>query len=291
MQTILSPLQKLNHSLLDEKKVSVYVKRDDLIHPEIMGNKWRKLKYNILHLQRNNLSGIVTFGGAFSNHISAVAAAGRIFRFKTVGIIRGEELTYQSNPTLLKASQDGMDLYFVSRLRYRELKQNPSELEKVHHNFYLLPEGGTNDLAIRGCEEIVSEIQPDFDTIATAIGTGGTLAGILKSTGSQVIGISSLKGNFMKGKISNLLSEMKITKSNYDIKTQYHYGGYGKTSPELLDFIHWFKEYFQIPLDPIYTGKCFSAIWNMIKQNTFRKGYKIVLLHSGGLRKISSVNR
>ena len=271
----------------------MYVKRDELTHPEIMGNKWRKLKYNLEAAQNQGNKQLITMGGAFSNHIAATASAAKEFGFDAVGIIRGEELNEDSNATLQKAVADGMKLIFVSRTDYKEYRQNPSLLKERYSHSYFLPEGGTNHLAIRGCEEIIDEITHEFDLIACPIGTGGTFCGLVKSTkaNQQVLGFSSLKGYFIQEEVGEMLEKYGITNQNHEIYTNYHFGGYGKTTEELIEFMNWFEENFQITLDPIYTGKCFFGVWDMVKRNKFEKNLRIVLLHTGGLQGIQGFLR
>ncbi len=288
-----SPIQELEHPILAEKEVRLFVKRDDLIHKEMMGNKWRKLKYNLEEAKNQGCSSILTFGGAFSNHIYATAAAGAEFGFNTIGIIRGEELHTNSNPTLRFAASKGMDLRFVDRKTFSNLREDPIRLKRTEINSYILPEGGTNEFAVKGCKELIKEINIDFDLIALPIGTGGTFCGVLDGVQEwqTVIGISCLKGSFIKQELEKLTSDFAIDNSNYQINTDYHFGGYGKTTGELVDFINWFKEVFAISLDPIYTGKCFFAVWNMIINDKFEKNLKIILLHTGGLQGILGFNR
>ena len=293
MVSLPTPTQEISHPLLEEKQVRLFVKRDDLVHPEIMGNKWRKLKYNREEMKKIKQSALVTLGGAYSNHIAATAAAAHEHGVKAVGIIRGDELNENSNPTLRFAHEKGMKFDFVDRSTFRAFRNDPDFIRKTYPKHYYLLEGGTNELAIKGCEEIIREIKFPFDVIATPIGTGGTMAGLVKSAekDQKVIGISSLKGDFIFNEIAELLKKMKIKEENYSIINTYHFGGYGKTSAELIDFINWFKENFHIPLDPIYTGKSFFGVWDMIKTNKFEKNLKIVLLHTGGLQGIQGFNR
>ena len=293
MVNLPTPLQEISHAVLEKRGIQLYIKRDDLVHPEIMGNKWRKLKYNLAEIKKLDKRALITMGGAFSNHIAATAAAAKEYGIDAVGIIRGEELTPSSNPTLKLASQKGMQLEFVNRETFRTWRENPELLKSKYPHHYFLPEGGTNGLAIKGCEEILKEIDKEFDVIVTPIGTGGTFAGILKSSkGNQkVIGVSSLKGQFIHQEIEKLLQKHGIDRSNYEILDSYHFGGYGKTNRELIDFINWFKENFDISLDPIYTGKAFFAVWEMINSNKFENNLKIVILHTGGLQGIEGFNR
>ncbi|MEM6380241.1 MAG: 1-aminocyclopropane-1-carboxylate deaminase/D-cysteine desulfhydrase, partial [Bacteroidota bacterium] len=172
MVSLPTPIQQITHPLLEEKEIDVWVKRDDLIHEDIMGNKWRKLKYNLKQMRSNGQNKLVTMGGAFSNHIAATAAASKEFEFEAVGLIRGDELNEESNPTLQKASKKGMKFQFLNRQTFRRLRENPDEIKERFPYHYFLPEGGTNNLAIKGCKEVVSEIDFDFDILVTPIGTG-----------------------------------------------------------------------------------------------------------------------
>ncbi len=293
MVSLPTPLQKISHPLLEEKEIHLWVKRDDLIHKEIMGNKWRKLKYNLEEMRKQRKTAILTMGGAFSNHIAATAAAAKAYGFKSVGIIRGEELNKNSNETLQRASANGMEFHFVDRNIFRHWRENPEELKVKYPEHYFLPEGGTNAFAIKGCKEVISEISTDFDMIVTPIGTGGTFSGLLSGVNSSqhVLGISALKGGFIHADIKNLVEKFKIDRPNYKIVDTYHFGGYGKITKELIDFINWFNVHFKIQLDPIYTGKSFFGVWNMIKTNKFEKNLKIILLHTGGLQGISGFDR
>ena len=293
MVSLPTPLQKLSHPILEEKKIHLWVKRDDLTHPEIMGNKWRKLKYNLKEIALRKNTAILTMGGAFSNHIAATAAAARLNNLKSLAIIRGDELNKTSNETLKVASENGMEFVFVDRETYRMYREDPQELMNKYPDHYFLSEGGTNEFAIKGCEEIIDEIHIEFDVIVTPIGTGGTFGGILGAVNSSqlVIGISALKGKFIHREMENLIEKFEIDAKKYRIEDGFHFGGYGKTTDELIDFINWFKEYFKIQLDPIYTGKSFFGVWNMIKSDKFEENLKIVLLHTGGTQSISAFNR
>jgi 1-aminocyclopropane-1-carboxylate deaminase len=271
--------------------VSLTVKREDQLHPEISGNKYRKLKYNIQEAKEQQKEILVTFGGAYSNHIAATAAAGKEYGFKTIGIIRGEELSNKivKNVTLRYAQSCGMQLEFISRENYRK-KESAIFLEELQNrlgDFYLIPEGGTNDLAIKGCEEILTENDVEFDYICTCVGTGGTVAGLINSatTKQKVIGFSVLKGDFLKGEIQKYTS-----KNNWELITDYHFGGYGKIKPELITFINQFKVNTNIALDPIYTGKMMYGIVALHAQGYFREDAKILVIHTGGLQGIEGMN-
>ncbi|EAZ81546.1 1-aminocyclopropane-1-carboxylate deaminase/D-cysteine desulfhydrase [Algoriphagus machipongonensis] len=280
--------QWLDHPLFEEKEVEVAIKRLDLIHPVISGNKFYKLNYNLEEALKTNKNIILTFGGAYSNHISAVALAAKVAGLKSIGIIRGEKVM-PLNPTLEEAESNGMHLHFISRESYRNKTQPDfmEELKSQFDDFYLIPEGGTNALAIQGTNEILKETDSIFSHIFTPIGTGGTFAGLSKSLekGQNLLGVSSLKGKFIHSEIENLLTQYDISpKGNFKILDQYHFGGYAKYNQELIEFIWSFFEDFGIILDPIYTSKMAFAAWDLVATNHFSKGSKILLLHTGGLQ-------
>ena len=277
--------------MLREKEVALYIKREDTIHPLISGNKYRKLKYNLIEAKNKGHNTLLTFGGAFSNHIAAVACAGKEQDFKTIGVIRGEELEdrWQENPTLKLAHQHGMQFHFVSRSAYRD-KNTPSfhqQLQDTFGEFYLLPEGGTNALAVKGCEEILTERDTDFNLICSCVGTGGTLAGLINSTKphQKVWGFPALKGDFLHKDIRKFARNTR-----WELQLDYHFGGYGKVNHDLVDFINNFKKDTGIPLDPIYTGKMLFGIFDLIKRNVFQQGTQILAIHTGGLQGIKGMN-
>lgn len=265
--------------------ITLYIKREDLLHAEVSGNKFRKLKYNILKAQQQGCGNLLTFGGAYSNHIAATAAVGRIFGIKTIGIIRGDELAdkYRENPTLYKAEQDGMVFEFLSREQYRHKTDVEfiNGLKQKYGSFYLIPEGGTNEEAIKGAEEILKEEDAEFDVVCTAVGTGGTIAGIINRSfeNQYVLGFPALKGSFLLEDIRKFVS-----KTNWDLILDYHFGGYAKYNGELLHFIKTFEEQTQIRLDPVYTGKMLYGIIDLISKGFFKKGNKILAVHTGGLQ-------
>lgn len=277
------------------KNIQLFVLREDLIHPEISGNKWRKLKYNCIEAKEKGFKQLLTFGGAYSNHIAATAAAGREFGFNTIGIIRGEEALPLNN-TLQLAADNGMTLKYVSRNFYRDEKYNASFLKELRNelgDFYLIPEGGSNAFAVKGCAEIKNNILIDFDVIACACGTGGTISGIIASLdhSKTIIGFPALKGGeFLVNDIQQLLNDystvfnQQITNNNWSLNTDYHFGGYGKISNELVDFINDFKQKHQILLDLIYTGKMLFGIYHIAKTTEQLNGKKIVVVHTGGLQ-------
>lgn len=291
------PLQKIEAAFLKEKKINLYVLRLDLIHPYISGNKWYKLKYNLEEAKRQGKNILVTFGGAYSNHIVATATAGKEFGFKTIGIIRGEELEasppaplrgrgeQRARNSVLKFSEDcGMVLQFISREEYR--KKDASLSFSMTDECYVLPEGGTNELAVKGCSEIISLIDIPFDYVCCAVGTGGTVAGIISSLRAEqkAIGFPVLKGGeFLKNEIEKLLHHFQIDSfSNFQINTDYHFGGYAKKNEELLNFISDFKSKHDIQLDFVYTGKMMFGIFDLVNKNYFREGATIVAIHTGG---------
>ncbi|MFM9825404.1 1-aminocyclopropane-1-carboxylate deaminase/D-cysteine desulfhydrase [Flavobacterium sp.] len=281
--------QKLNIQF--PKSITLYIKREDLIHPIVSGNKFRKLKYNLLQAKGENKTTLVTFGGAFSNHIAAVAFAGKENGFKTIGIIRGEELKSKvsENPTLQFALDCGMQLDFISRESYQQKSESAflSQLNEKFDNFYLIPEGGTNELAIKGCEEILTLEDQKFDYICCSVGTGGTLSGIINSIKphQKALGFPALKGTFLKDEIRNF-----VCNENWDLNTDYHFGGYGKVTSELISFINNFYNENKIPLDPIYTGKMVYGVVDLINKKYFPEYSKILLIHTGGLQGIQGMN-
>lgn len=284
------PLQKISDPAINSSGVRLYVLRLDLNHPHISGNKWYKLKYNVEEIKKCRADVVLTFGGAFSNHIAAVAAAGKEFGFNTIGIIRGNELTYKKgkeiSSTIKFAELCGMKLHFVSREEYRKKDSSEfiSELIQQFGNFYLLPEGGTNKLAVKGCAEITSHIDIPFDYICCPVGTGGTLAGIISSLRAEqkTKGFSVLKsGGFLKEAVQKLLT---IPSLKWNINTEYHFGGYAKYTPELLKFISDFEIQNQIPLDHVYTGKMMFGIYDLIRKDYFLKNSTIIAVHTGGLQ-------
>jgi 1-aminocyclopropane-1-carboxylate deaminase len=278
--------------LLQMNQVSLFVKREDRIHPIISGNKYRKLKYNLIEAKNLGFQTLLTFGGAFSNHIAATACVGYEQNFDTIGIIRGEELKtkWEENPTLKLAASHGMRLYFVDRETYKNKQQQGfvAFLKKKYGGFYLLPEGGANALAVKGCEEILKESDDEFDVVCSAVGTGGTLAGLVNSAqpNQRIMGFPVLKGDFLKQDIRKFASN-----KNWELVNDYHFGGYAKINKDLVEFINRFKKETGIALDPIYTGKMMFGIFDMVKKGTFNKNTKILAIHTGGLQGISGMNR
>ena len=284
------PLQKVTDSLLEEKGLDVFIKREDLIHDQISGNKWRKLHYNLQEAAVKKYTTLQTFGGAYSNHIAATAAAGKQFGFQTIGLIRGEAVQ-PLNSTLKYAVDCGMQLKYVSREDYRD-KTSKEFAEKYLLDFsdcYFIPEGGTNLLAVKGCEEILSDVEIDFDFVCCAVGTGGTISGLINSLmpHQSALGFPSLKGaSFLTGEIAKYVSN-----SQWTINVDYHFGGYAKVNTALIDFINNFKKTHHIPLDPVYTGKMLFGLWDLIEKDYFRRGSTIIAIHTGGLQGIEGMNQ
>nr|WP_310555915.1 pyridoxal-phosphate dependent enzyme [Flavobacterium sp.] len=272
--------------------ISLAIKREDLLHPFVSGNKFRKLKYNILEAKKQQQIQLITFGGAFSNHIAATAFACQEVGIKSIGIIRGEELRTKidENPTLHFAQNCGMTFEFVSRESYQNKNATDfiKELESKYGKHYVLPEGGTNALAIQGCEEILTDYDADFDYICCAIGTGGTISGIINSAKphQKILGFPAVKGDFLTEEIC------KFAKTkNWELISEYHFGGYGKVTPDLIQFINDFYKETKIPLDPIYTSKMVFGVLDMIEKNYFPNGSKILMIHTGGLQGIKGMNQ
>ena len=286
-----SPLQIIHDPFLDKFGIKLFVKRDDLLHQEVSGNKWRKLKYNILEAKQNHFASLLTFGGAYSNHIAATAAAGKLFNLQTIGIIRGDELTPDSNLTLRRAKENGMKLIFVSRTEYED---KITLAQKYRQSSYVLPEGGTNLLAARGASEIMDEIiaqlgyYPSYVTVPVA--TGGTFAGLcIKSTlQTRVLGFAVIKnGSYLLPQINDIIATIgNLKETNYEIFWDFHCGGYAKTTPELLNFIDRFQTQTGIEIEPVYSGKMFYWLYELIGKNGdyFEPNQTIVAIHTGGLQ-------
>ena len=289
------PAQQIQHSLLEQKKVKLFIKREDLLHPEVSGNKWRKLKYNINQAKDSGQIGVLTFGGAFSNHIAATAAAANKAGLSSAGIIRGEE-TLPLNATLSLAQEHGMIFEYVSREAYRNKEELLKKLGGSYKGYYPIPEGGSNALAVKGCAEILDDIDVNaYDYFALACGTGGTIAGLLAGLNhrKQVLGFPALKGgSFLKNDIDALTQAYNGKQyHNFQLITDYHFGGYAKWKPELIEFINTFYAEQHIPLDPVYTGKMLYGLFNMIVQNRFKPGTKVLAIHTGGLQGIAGFNQ
>lgn len=291
-----SPIQEIKDTLFEQKEIRLFMKREDLIHPIVSGNKWRKLKYNLLKAKEEGQDKLLSFGGAYSNHIHALALAAHETGIKAIGVIRGDEIT-KLNETLSFAKSCGMELHFISREAYNKKTTTAfqAHLKSLFGDFYLIPEGGSNEEGVLGCAEITKEIDLDYNFICSACGTGTTLAGIISTLpeNKKAIGFSALKGgDFLYNEINQLLpTKIHINKENWHIETAYHFGGYGKWNQELLDFMENFKKNHGVPLDQIYTGKMMYGIMDLIKKDYFKKGFTIVALHTGGLQGLAGLEK
>jgi 1-aminocyclopropane-1-carboxylate deaminase len=288
----LPPVQEIITQGTERAGVRLLVRREDLNHPLVSGNKWWKLKYNLEEAIFQNHDTILTFGGAYSNHLFASAAAAKLLSLKSIGIVRGEE-TLPLNHTLSFARQQGMMLHYVSREAYRQKDSVEfiSRLQDRFGRFYLIPEGGTNDFAVEGCKELGTQLKTiDFDFLAMAVGTGGTMAGILCGLDGkgEVLGVSVLKGGeFLEREISDLVKDnSEIVYGNWRLLTSYHHGGYAKVSEPLLALIQTMKDQHNLPLDTVYTGKLLWAIFDMVEKGWFGRGSTILALHTGGVQNI-----
>lgn len=280
-----TPIQEIHSPLFEKAGVQVLVKREDLNHPYVSGNKWWKLKYNLEEAIKLKHNTLLTFGGAYSNHIYATAAAAHELGLKSIGIIRGEE-TLPLNDTLAFAKSRGMQLHYVSREAYRKKTENEflENLRKQFGEFYLIPEGGTNTLAVKGVTEFTQTLGNDFDYLCCAVGTGGTMAGLINGFEGKkkLIGFPVLKGGeFLKTEIESLLL---IKYNNWEFLTEYHFGGYGKTNDILIEFIKFIESTHTLLIDQIYTGKLLFGVFDLVTKGYFERGTKLHVLHSGGIQ-------
>ena len=307
-----SHYQQLQDSLFVEKGVEVFMLRDDLLHPGISGNKWRKLKYNLLAIglrepqaangclraskkgnsslrySKETIPTIVTVGGSHSNHIAAVAEAGKVFGFKTIGLIRGYE-AYRENPTLRTAANAGMEIRFFDKKEYANIElEYLKKLKNEIGDFEFVSMGGGNLLGMKGCVEINEDIPIQTTHIATACGTGSTMAGIVAGARADqtVLGFPAMKnGAFINADVKNYLSGFSSTvKSNFDVITDYHFGGFGKLNPELIEFINEFNHTHGFALDGLYNGKMMFGLYDLIRNDYFENGSIITAIHTGGVQ-------
>ncbi len=277
-----SILTKVEDSFLEKYQIELWLKRDDLLHSIISGNKWRKLKYILDHALSLNANTIISMGGAYSNHLHALAYVGKVLGLKTIGFIRGERAE-SLTPTLLDMQQWGMELRFVSRSEYRLLRQY-KQLPDLQTHQYWLPEGGAEALALQGVAELVHEIDMTYDLLCVPCGTGTTLAGLVNAVADNVtvMGFAALKhAEFLNHDVNALLP---VHRDNWQINQNYHFGGFAKTNAELLAFIKQFEKDTQIPLEPVYTGKMLYAIYDLIKNRVFQPNQRIIAVHTGGLQ-------
>lgn len=282
--------QAIDLPLLKRHGVTLTMKREDLLFPLLSGNKFRKLKYNLEHAREMGYQTLLTFGGAYSNHLHATAAAGRYYNFRTIGVVRGEELEGRPlNPTLANARENGMQLVFISRELYRKKSELPF-LDSLQHHYgpvFILPEGGTNQRAIRGCEEILTQGDWNYTHVCCPVGTGGTLAGLSRSAapGQQVLGYPAIRA----GRLGSELRSW-IPGGHWRLIHDFHFGGYGKVNRDLIEFINDFKEVAGVALDPVYTGKMMFGILEGIRRKDFPEGSRILAIHTGGLQGSAGMN-
>jgi 1-aminocyclopropane-1-carboxylate deaminase len=286
-------LQPILHPSAERRGVRLLLWRDDLVNPTLPGNKARKLKYNLRQAWAEGHTRLLTFGGAYSNHLAAVAAAGQHYHFETIGLVRGEE-HLPLNPTLARCVADGMVLHYLDRTTYRRRTESAflAALRRQYGPVYLLPEGGTNMLALPGVAELIGELRlhTDFDAIAVAVGTGGTLAGLAQGLAeadypARAVGIAALKGaDFLRTEVDALLAATGTGGAGYELHTGYDFGGYAKLPTELRAFIHQFEVDYGVLLDPIYTGKLLFGVLDLIEQGHFARGSTVVAVHTGGLQ-------
>ena len=273
-----------------EKDIQLFIKREDLIHPEISGNKFWKLFYNIQNYQNKNVKNplLITFGGAFSNHIAAVAKLGNLENLPTLGIIRGEELqnNWQENPTLKLANENGMQFRFVNRELYRNKENLIKILQEEFPESCIIPEGGSNDLAVKGIQMMLNEDTKQFDYLCSAVGTGGTFAGIckFKTENQKALGFSVVNDDELSKRIENWCgtNDFELIEASF--------GGYGKINEDNIRFINEFWKKHKIPLDAIYTGKMMQILILFIEKDYFPKNSKILAFHTGGLQGNEGVN-
>ncbi|WP_242037844.1 1-aminocyclopropane-1-carboxylate deaminase/D-cysteine desulfhydrase [Tolypothrix sp. FACHB-123] len=288
-------IQPIDSPIAQQAGVELSVLRLDAMHPWVNGNKWFKLKYNLLEAKQRNLTTLLTFGGAYSNHIFATAAAGKLFGFRTIGMIRGEE-RLPLNSTLRFAVEQGMQIFYLDRQKYRERHTTAlqAQLQQRFGDVFIVPEGGSNLNGVRGCMEILNN--QAFDTVCVACGTGTTLAGIILSLhkDQRAIGFPVLKnGGFLASEVDSWLNNYLVSdlpladeamSKSWELICDYHMGGYAKVNDELLQFQQQFTQEHGVPLDYVYTAKMFYGVMDLLKQGFFPKGDRLLLIHTGGLQ-------
>ena len=283
-----SPVTQLHAPLLSEKKIQLFIKRDELIHPILQGNKWRKLKYNLLDANIQKQKTLLSFGGAYSNHLHALAFAGQHFKFNTIGIIRGEKPT-NINPCLQDMQNWGMHLEYIKRIDYKQ-KSTDEFIQKLRNkfdNFYQIPEGGNNSQGIKGCAELLDELEEDFDVICSEVGSGTMLSSLIshnKNLNTHFLGFVVMKNRQLEVGIRDRVNSQKTLDTKWALNHDYHFGGFAKADTELHQFISKFKMQFNIQLEPVYSGKMLYGIVDLISKNHFNPGTRILAIHGGGLQ-------
>jgi len=285
-----TPVIEILDPIADRAGIRLLLNREYLNHPYVSGNKWWKLKYNLEEAIRLGHHTLLTFGGAYSNHLFATAAAANELGLKSIGIVRGEEHA-TLNPTLAFVQQKGMKLEYISREDYRR-KDDSTFIQKLNEKYgsvYVLPEGGTNALAIKGCAEFAQSLLDEnpMDHLCLSVGTGGTLVGMIQGLKGEhnILGFSALKGGtFLNEQVRKWLETGSSSYNNWHIETEYHFGGYGKRTQILLDFIHRQQSTHGLPLDPVYTSKMFFGVLDKIAGGMFKRGSVVMAVHTGGLQ-------
>ncbi|MET8560470.1 pyridoxal-phosphate dependent enzyme [Streptomyces flaveolus] len=281
-----SPLHEVRDGRFERRGLRLLLKRDDLIHPQLIGNKWRKLVPNIAAAQGRAL---VTFGGAYSNHLRATAAAGRLLGLPTTGVVRGQELADRPlNPSLARCAADGMRLHFVDRSTYRR-KTEPETLAEIlracgAEDAYVVPEGGSNAEAVRGCRALGTELRGEADVVAVACGTGGTLAGLAAglAPGQRALGVPVLKGGFLEADVQALQERAFGARSGtWSLDDRFHGGGYARTTPELETFAQDFEQRHGLPVERLYVAKLLFGLVALADENAFARGTTIAAVVTG----------
>lgn len=281
-----SPVQELSDDRFSRHGVRLLLKRDDLIHPELIGNKWRKLAPNLTAAAGRS---VVTFGGAYSNHLRATAAAGRLLGLATVGVVRGQELAGRPlNPSLARCAADGMRLHFVDRSAYRR-KAEPDTLARVlraadAEHAYVVPEGGSNTEAVRGCRALGEELRGRADVVALACGTGGTLAGLAAglAPGQRALGVPVLKGGFLTADIESLQqAAFGGRRGDWWLDDRFHFGGYARVPDTLDAFAEDFERRHGVPVERLYVAKLLYGLVALTEEGAFAPGTTVVAVVTG----------
>ncbi|MFF8877317.1 1-aminocyclopropane-1-carboxylate deaminase/D-cysteine desulfhydrase [Streptomyces flaveolus] len=281
-----SPLQEAVDDRFERRGVRLLLKRDDLIHPDLVGNKWRKLAPNLATAHGRT---VVTFGGAYSNHLRATAAAGRLLGLPTVGVVRGQELAGRPlNPSLARCVADGMRLHFTDRSTYRR-KAEPGTLAALlraagAEDAVVVPEGGSNAAAVRGCRALGEELAGHADVVALACGTGGTLAGLTAGLprDRRTLGIPVLKGGFLTDEVRRLQQRaFGGPRGTWSLDDRFHCGGYARTTPELDSFAADFERRHGLPVERVYVAKMLYALLALTEEGTFPRGTTLAAVVTG----------
>ncbi|WP_405794896.1 1-aminocyclopropane-1-carboxylate deaminase/D-cysteine desulfhydrase [Streptomyces sp. NBC_01506] len=290
-----SPLRPVEDERFTRRGVRLLLKRDDLIHPALAGNKWRKLEPNLRAAAHGGHRVLLTFGGAYSNHLRATAAAGRLLGFATVGVVRGDELaTRPLNPSLARCAADGMRLRFVDRATYRR-KTEPSVLRTIlaaavdglpvpRERVYVVPEGGSNSLAAQGCTALGRELRGAADVVGVACGTGGTLAGLAAglAPGQRAVGFPVLKGGFLAGEVRALQSAaFGGPRGDWWLDERFHSGGYARTTPALDAFAADFEDRHALPVERLYVAKMLHGLTTLAEEGAFPPGSTVAAVVTG----------